>query len=111
MSDALHQLETVTEGDTARETVIRLSVRGREMPDDIEIESAILRVDGDTVQEITLTENDDGDWYFRWTDEHFTALPASDTEYEAQVKVTFDDDSIAYFPTTGRIKIKVNEPI
>lgn len=106
---SLHQRETVSEGDTGRETIIRLVIDGRDLPS--EIESAILRVDGDTVTEIELEENDDGDWQFQWTAGDFVSLPASATEYEAQVKATCEDSTVVYFPTTGVLKIKVNEPI
>jgi hypothetical protein len=109
MSDALHQMETVSEGDTARETVIRLSVRGRQLPE--EPESAILRIQATPVIEIPLTHLEDDDWYFRWTTSHFTSLPASATAYTGQVEVTFEDGSTAYFPTTGTLSIKVNNPI
>ena len=102
-------LETVNEGDTARETVIRLSPKNLDA--DIEPESAVLRIDLDPVVEITLTEDDAGDWYFRWTSDNFTDLPAAGTTYDCQVEVTYDDASTATFPTSGNLEIKVNDPI
>lgn len=109
MSDTLSRYETITEGDTARDTIIRLSVAGRALP--VTAVSAVLRVDGTTVFTKSLTNLSATDWSFRWTDADFVSMPARDQPYTAQVKVTFDDGSFAWFPTNSTLIFNVVEGI
>lgn len=101
--------ETVSAGDTGRETYIRLVTNGLDIPSDIE--SAVLRVNLDPVVEIELTEDSNGDFYFQWTSALFVSLPASATVYTAQVLATCADGNEVYFPTATTLGIKVNDPI
>ena len=97
MSNKLYELK---QGDDIREFAATLT-------SDQEPESALLIIRaGDIRIERELTQESDGDWKYRFTDDDFTAL-AGKSIYQGEIYATFSDGSNGTYPTRGQITIKI----